>query len=118
MRDRSTLTAKTVGVLIISLLSYSLGSAEMGIVPSEQYVPGEVIVGFYPQATSKQIDEVVAIVGGKIITKQTTPKSTITVIMLPPNSPPLDEVIDRLKSNPAFFGIIRYVEPNITRKVF
>ncbi len=118
MRNRSTLTAKIVGVLVISLLSYSLGFAEMRVVPSERYVPGEVIVGFYPQATSDQIDFVVSNTGGKIISRFNTPNAIIARIKLPVGGPSVEEVMDNLKSNHAFAGIIKYVEPNVTRKAF
>ncbi len=39
-------------------------------------------------------------------------------IKLPAEGPPVDEVVDRLKSDPSFAGIIKYVEPNMTRKAF
>ncbi len=106
-------------VLLVCFFQHALDSAEMEITtPHNSYAPGEVIVGFYPQATSDQIDFVVSNTGGKIISRFNTPNAIIARIKLPVGGPSVEEVMDNLKSNHAFAGIIKYVEPNVTRKAF
>ncbi len=105
------------GVLVVSLFSCSLAFALMGMPePPNKHVPGEVIVGFYPQATLTQINDAVSSIGGKIIAKHNAPKARITRIKLPAIGLSLDEVIANLKSNPAFANVIMYVEPNVIRQ--
>jgi len=105
-----------VGVLVVLFFSCSLAFAVMGMPdPANRHVLGELIVGFYPQASLRQIDDVVSSIGGMIIAKHTAPKARITRIKLPAGAS-LDEVIANLKSNPAFANVIMYVEPNMVRQ--
>jgi subtilisin family serine protease len=76
-------------------------------------------VGFYSNATLDQINAVVLNIGGKIIAKHNAPKARVVRIKLPSTDPSaVGEAMNSLKSNTAFANVIRYVEPNISRKAY
>jgi thermitase len=116
MKNKSLLV---VSALIVLLFSTSLALAKDAWAPdpSNRNVPGELIVGFYPNATLDQINMAVSNIGGKIIAKHNAPKTRVVRIKLPfTESSTLDEAMDKLNSNPAFTNVIRYVEPNVIKK--
>jgi len=73
------------------------------------HVPGEVVVGFRPDATEDQIKAVVSNMGGEVTGKNNLPRTKIRKIRLPSTTQSiLDEAVNTLKANPA----VRYAEPN------
>ena len=116
MKNKSLMV---VGILVVLLFSASLALAKDAWAPDppNRNVPGELIVGFYPNATLAQINAAVSSIGGTIKAKFNGQKARIVRIKLPSTEPSaLDEAMDNLKSNPAFANVIRYVEPNVIRK--
>lgn len=110
-----------VGVLVVTLFSVSLTFATNAWVPDPPSwnVPGELIIGFSPKATLTQINSAVSSVGGKIMAIHSPPKGRVTRIQLQSTDPSAVQVaMNKLKSNPAFKNVIRYVEPNVIRKAF
>jgi thermitase len=116
MKKRSLMV---VGILVVLLFSASFALAKEAWAPDppNRYVPGEVIVGFSPNATLAQINAAVSSIGGTIKAKFNVPKGRIVRVKLPSIDPSaVGDAMNSLKSNPAFANVISYVEPNIIRK--
>jgi thermitase len=84
----------------------------------ERHVAGEVIVGFHPGANFFQINAAISSIRGNVIGKHDASTARVRRVKLPSTDPSaIDEAIQSLKSNPAFAGKIKFVEPNMVRKV-
>jgi len=72
-------------------------------------MPGEIVIGFNPQATPEQIEAIVSSIGGRIMGKNNLPMTKIRRIKIASTDPSvMDEVMNSLKTNPA----VKYAEPN------
>ncbi len=104
-----------VGVILILLLSSTLAIALEGFTPPtrDDSVPGELIIGFKPEATLTQVNQVISRVNGKLLKHFNAPRGRIARVKLPSTDPSaIDSAIGTLQSDPAFGNLIRYVEPN------
>ena len=73
------------------------------------HVPGEVVVGFRPNATEDEIKGIVSNMGGEVIGRSNLPRTRIRKVRLASATESiLNEAINTLKTNPA----VRYAEPN------
>ena len=101
-----------IRLLIGIPLASSLAWAERMVSPRADvgsHVPGEVVVGFRPDATEEQIKAIVSSMGGEVTGKSNLPRTKIRKVRLPSATQSiLDEAINILKTNPA----VRYAEPN------
>ena len=101
-----------ITLLIVITLASSLAWGERMVSPRADvgsHVPGEVVVGFQPDATEDQIEAIVSSMGGEITGKSNLPRTRIRKIRLPSTAQSiLDETINGLKTNTA----VRYAEPN------
>jgi thermitase len=108
-----------VGVLLGILFSFSAAFAVVGLNEKpEKHVAGEIIIGFHPTANYFEMAKAVSSVGGKVIGKHDSSQLRARRLRLGSTDPSaIDEAIQSLKSNPAFAGKIKFVEPNMVRKV-
>ena len=108
-----------VGVLLGLLFSFSVAFAMVGLPERpDRHVPGEIIIGFHPTANYLQMEYAVSSIGGKVIGKHNASQLRARRVKLPSTDPSaIDEAIQNLKSNSAFAGKIKYVEPNMVRKI-
>jgi thermitase len=101
-----------ITLLIGIPLAFSMAWGERMVSPRADvgsHVPGEVVVGFQPDATEDQIEVIVSSMGGEITGKSNLPRTRIRKVRLPSTAQSiLDETINGLKTNPA----VRYAEPN------
>jgi thermitase len=108
-----------IGVLLGLLFSFSAAFAMVGLNEKPGgHVAGEVIVGFHPSANFFQINAAISSIRGNVIGKHDASTAKVRRVKLPSTDPSaMDEAIQSLKSNPAFAGKIKYVEPNLVRKI-
>lgn len=108
--------------LIFSLLfltPFALARDAWAPDPPERNVPGEMIVGFKPGATLTQIESAISSIGGTVKAKFSAPRGKIVRVKLSSADPgALEEAMERLRANPLYKDVIRYVEPNVIRKAF
>jgi len=101
-----------ITLLIGIPLAFSMTWAERMVSPRADvgsHVPGEVVVGFRPDATEDQIKTIVSSMGGEVTGKNNLPRTKIRKIRLPSTTQSvLDEAINTLKTKTA----VRYAEPN------
>jgi len=104
-------------LLLITLLigipfAFSLARGERMVSPRSDvgtHVPGEVLVGFRPDASEDQIKAIVSGMGCEITGNSNLPRTRIRKIRLSSTTQSgLDEAINTLKANPA----VKYAEPN------
>ena len=104
-------------ILMLLLFSVSFVFATDAWVPDNTVrdKPGEIIIGFSPNATLTQRNDAIAGIGGKILGQFSAPKGRTVRIKLPfPDQAAADAAINALKTNPA----IRYAEHNVIRRAF
>src|SRR4030067_1284106 len=108
-----------VGVLLGLLFSFSMAFAVVGLPEKpERHVPGEIIIGFHPNANFFQINAAISSIRGNVLGKHNTTRTRARRVKLPSTDPStVDEAIQSLKSNPAFADKIKYVERNMVRKI-
>ena len=101
-----------IAVLVVVMVSFSLAHAGQMVIPRPDVrdrVPGEIIVGFRPDATSAQIQEALASIGAQVTGQNNLPQTKIRRVKISSTSPEdLDGAISRLKAHPA----VKYAEPN------
>lgn len=82
-------------------------------------VPGEVIIGFAPELTEAEINALVAQMGGQVIGKLDLPKVKARRVRLSSaTSEATSQAIERLRTEPAFKGTVKFAEPNIIKRAF
>jgi thermitase len=93
-------------------LAFSIAWGERMVFPRADvgsHVPGEVVVGFRPDATEDQIEAIVSSMGGQVTGKNNLPRTKTRKVRLSSTAQSvLDEAIDTLKAKTA----VRYAEPN------
>jgi thermitase len=83
----------------------------------EPYVPGEILVGFKPEATSDQIDAAVASIGGEVVGTCNLPTMKIKKVRISSmTSSAMDAAINDLRTAPFSSEVIKVVEPNVIRQ--
>ncbi len=101
-----------ITLLIAIPLAFSIARGERMVSPRADvgsHVPGEVVVGFRPDATDDQIEAIVSSMGGKVTGKNNLPRTKIRKVRLSSSAQSvLDEAIDTLKAKMA----VKYAEPN------
>ncbi len=109
-----------VGVIFLLVFtSFALARDAWVPDPPNRNVPGELIVGFKPGATLTQINSAISSIGGSIKAKFSASRGRIVRVKLPSTDPTaLEEAMERLRKDPLFKDVIRYVEPNVIRKAF
>ena len=104
-------------ILLLILFSFSLVYGQQREEPEQ--VPGEVIIGFAPDLTEEEINSIVSQLGGQVIGKLDFPKVKARRVRLGSATiQATNEVIDRIRTKPAFQKVIRYAEPNIIKRAF
>jgi hypothetical protein len=106
-----------VGVLLGLLFSFSAAFAMVGLNENLKGTSRGVIIGFHPVLISfrSMLPFQVFVV---MIGKHDVSTAKVRRVKLPSTDPSaIDEAIQSLKSNPAFAGKIKYVEPNMVRKI-
>lgn len=82
-------------------------------------ISGEILIGFGPDVTSCQIQAVVTSIGGQVIGEVNLPDVKIRRVKLSSTaSSAIDSAINSIKTDKTFQDKIRYVEPNIIKKIF
>jgi thermitase len=106
-------------LLALSVPFSTLSGAE--VVPREEgggSAPGEIIIGFKPDLTEDQINAVVFSIGGEIVGEINLPQSKIRRVRISSTVRSIrDETIRNLRSDPVISDMIKYAEPNVTRKI-
>jgi thermitase len=83
----------------------------------EDYVPGEILIGFKPEATADQIDAAVASIGGEVIGTCDLPTLKIRKVRLFLSSQSaMEAAINDLRTAPFASEIIKTIEPNLIRQ--
>jgi thermitase len=106
--------------LFLMLICVSMVLAEENISREnpENYVPGEILVGFKPEATPDQIDAAVARIGGEVIGTCNLPTMKVKKVRISSmTSSAMDAAINDLQADPFSSEVIRVVEPNVIRQV-
>ena len=103
--------------LMLVFVSTALAVENISRENPEDYVPGEILVGFKPEATPDQIDAAVASIGGEVIGTCDLPTLRIRKVRVSsPTQSAMEAAMNDLRT--AFFTseVIRVVEPNFIRQ--
>ncbi len=104
-------------LILAMVFSFSLVYSQEREEPEQ--VPGEVIIGFAPDLTEQEINSIVAQLGGQVTGKLDLPKVKARRVRLGSATiQATNEVIERIRTEPAFQKAIRYAEPNIIKRAF
>ena len=83
----------------------------------EDYVPGEILIGFKPEATADQIDAAVASIGGEVIGTCDLPTLKIRKVRIfSETQSAMEAAVNDLRTTPFSSDIIKFVEPNLIRQ--